>query len=119
MLLGEYCLTLDEEGRFSLPAHVRETLHDMYGSAALVITDFFEGCLTIYPEEEWQRLQMRSAVTCAIDFQGRVFVPPEFRQYAGIEREVFLIGMVKCLELWAPHRWGGFEAEPPAGGYRK
>ena len=97
MLLGEYCLTLDDERRFSLPAHVRQTLHEMYASDALVMTTFYEGCLTLYPEAEWKKLQLQNAAPCIPDSQGRVFVPPEFRQYAGIDREVFLIGMVKCL----------------------
>ena len=128
MLLGEYRLSLDDEGRLSLPASVRQTLREMYApdEDTLVITRFFEGCLVLYPRAEWLRAleQLQgdgaprallrsfraSAEVLTLDRQGRVCIPPAFRRYAEIDKEVFLVGMVRKLELWASHRWDTLEA---------
>ncbi|MGE3537491.1 MAG: division/cell wall cluster transcriptional repressor MraZ [Candidatus Tectimicrobiota bacterium] len=131
MLLGEYHLTLDDKGRLSVPASLRHTLHELYApdDATLVVTKFFENCLVLYPKAEWLTIQKQlldlpnegsarafmrqfcaSANVCALDRQGRVLIPPKLRQYADIDGDALMIGMVRKLELWSPRRWEEYES---------
>jgi len=55
MFRGKFKHTLDEKGRFSLPAKFREVLRVKYGSENLVITNYPD-CLVAYPLEEWQKI---------------------------------------------------------------
>ncbi|MDZ7379738.1 MAG: division/cell wall cluster transcriptional repressor MraZ [candidate division KSB1 bacterium] len=135
MLLGEYHLNLDDKGRLSVPASVRHVLHELYApdDTTLVITKFFENCLVLYPKAEWLNIQKQlldlpndssarafvrhfcaSAHICTLDRQGRVLIPPQLRQYAEINGEALLIGIVKKLELWSPQRWEGYTASEAA-----
>jgi MraZ protein len=131
VLLGEYHLNLDDKGRLSVPASLRNALHEFYApdDTTLVVTKFFENCLVLYPKAEWLTIQTQlldlpndgtsrafvrhfcaSANVCTLDRQGRVLIPPKLRQYAGIDAEALMIGVVKKLEIWAPHRWEGYAA---------
>lgn len=132
MLLGEYSLNLDDKGRLSVPAGLRHQLRKMYTAPqdeTVVITKFFEDCLVVYPQVVWASIQEQlldlpndpssraflrhfcaSASACSLDRQGRILLSPKLRQYAGIESEVLVIGLVKKLELWSPSRWEAYEA---------
>jgi MraZ protein len=94
-----------------------------------VITKFFEHCLVIYPQPAWLERQKQlldlpnnpearaflrqlcaSASVCHLHRQGRILIPPKLRQYAAINSEVLLIGMIWKLELWSPARWEVYES---------
>ena len=82
-------------------------------------------CLVIYPPDPWRSLCARiealplsdhdarmyrrflfsDAVVLDLDGQGRVLVPAELRQYAGIERSVVFVGMDSVIEVWAAEAW--------------
>ena len=129
MLLGEYRLSLDRAGRFSLPVGIRHALHELYTpeDTTLIGTTFYDRCLVYYPRAEWlsakETLHRKGAcpalircfryraALCPLDRQGRVYVPPQFRQYAAIDRDVLLIGLVKLLELWSPQQWEAYAAD--------
>jgi MraZ protein len=136
VLLGEYHLNLDDKGRLSVPASLRTALHEFYApdDTTLVVTKFFENCLVLYPKAEWLTIQKQlldlpndgtsrafvrhfcaSANVCTLDRQGRVLIPPKLRQYAEIDTEALMIGVVKKLEIWAPHRWEGYTASEAPG----
>ncbi|GIX48731.1 MAG: transcriptional regulator MraZ [Candidatus Tectimicrobiota bacterium] len=135
MLLGEYRLSLDEKGRLSVPAAVRQTLHELYAphDTTFVVTKYFEQCLVLYPKAVWLDIQAQllglrndastraflrqfcaSASVCHLDRQGRLLIPLKLRQYAGIETEALLIGVLKKLELWSPARWEAYDASESA-----
>ena len=135
MLLGEYSLSLDDKGRLSVPAVLRHTLREQYapGDQTLVVTKYFENCLVAYPKMVWleiqtQLLELRndvstraflrqfcaSASVCNLDRQGRILIPPKLRQYAEIESEVLVIGVLRKLELWSPSRWEQYDQEESA-----
>lgn len=135
MLLGEYHLNLDDKGRLSVPAGLRHQLHEMHALPAttVIITKFFEDCLVVYPQVVWASIQEQlldlpndpsaraflrqfcaSASVCTLDRQGRILLSPKLRQYAGIEAEVLVIGLVKKLELWSPSRWEAYETREAA-----
>ena len=123
---GKYYHTLDPKGRIIIPAPLRETLSKKYTSTKLYITNSaFDKCLCLYPLEEWNRLEEKirtmpkmdeavqfylrrviaSAVECELDKQGRILVPYEHRQDAGITSEVVLVGQVDMIEIWDKKLW--------------
>ena len=129
MLLGEYHLSLDGAGWFSLPASIRYAMRELYApdDTALVLSMFFDNCLILYPRLEWlkaperlrrmgatpqelQDFQIKKAV-CLLDPEGRLYLPHLFRQHAGITHDVLVIGGVCLLELWSPPRWEGYGAK--------
>ena len=119
---GVHHSTVDDKGRTSLPAKLREVFGASYGDERLIITKAApvatgsgEPCrgLAIYPLQEFQELEDRldrqsgftaaelksiryliiaSAEPCTFDKQGRVLIPPTLRAYAGLEREVVFVG---------------------------
>ena len=54
---------------------------------------------------------LRSSARCPRDPEGRLYLPHLFCEYAAIEQDALLIGMVCFLELWSPHRWDAYVAE--------
>lgn len=123
--LGSYGLRLDEKGRLVLPAKWRSELAE-----GLVITKGQERCLFVYSVVEFQRISagLRQASTNdkrvrdharfffsgasneLPDKQGRVTVPPGLRTYAGLDREVQVIGSNGHAEVWDAAAWADFEA---------
>lgn len=84
-----------------------------------------ERCLLVYPESQWleilpkieslpsfnkvarraQRLLIGYATPLEMDSIGRILVPPTLREYAGLDKQVMLIGQGKKMELWSEERW--------------
>jgi len=123
---GTYYYTLDPKGRIIIPSPLREVLFANYGSSKIYITNAsFDKCLHIYPEVEWGLLEEKvkgkpmtdkalqyfmrrvfsAAVPCEMDKNGRVMVPYELRQNAGIENDIVIVGLMDRLELWDKQRW--------------
>jgi MraZ protein len=123
---GTYYYTLDPKGRIIIPSPLREVLFAKYGSSKIYITNAsFDKCLHIYPEAEWSLLEEKvkgkpmtdkalqyfmrrvfsAAVRCEMDKNGRVMVPYELRQNAGIENDIVIVGLMDRLELWDKQRW--------------
>ncbi len=120
MFLGEFVHTIDEGGRFSIPARFRADL-----AAGLVLTRGLDRCLAIYPMAEWEqlarqvsdlpitdryarnfrRLVFANASDATLDKQGRVLIPPRLREYAGIDGEIVITGLNTYIELWNPNSW--------------
>ena len=120
MFLGTYTPKLDEKGRFFLPAKFREELDE-----GLVITRGQEHCLAVYPMStfvemtreiakgsvsvkkvrDYQRMLAAGASDTAADKQGRVMVPPMLRRYAGLGKEIVIVGAITRLEIWDAAKW--------------
>ncbi len=120
MFMGEYNHTVDAKGRLIVPSKFRELLGEEF-----VITKGLDGCLFMYSSEEWKNIEVKfreisqfskdarkfarfffaSAAVCEVDKQGRVLISAVLREFAGIEKEVVLAGVVNRIEIWSKDRW--------------
>ncbi len=123
MLMGEYEHTLDPKGRVIFPAKLREDLGDNF-----IIAKGLDGCLFVYPPSQWQRLQdainalpfskasdlqrffFSGACEAISDKQGRVLIPANLRQYAGLDKDIVIIGASVRAEIWDKAKWSAKNA---------
>lgn len=124
MFRGSSNLTLDSKGRLVVPTKHRDVLQQHCGGH-LVITADPDHCLLLYPLPEWEVIQQKlqglsnldkrvrelqrrligSAVDTEMDATGRVLVAPPLRKYAGLDKDVVLVGQGNKFELWAQEQW--------------
>ena len=129
MFLGEFQHSLDAKGRVILPAKFRDQLE---GGA--VMARALDGCLAVYPVEEFQRVAstlqearargaterqaarsyFSGAVEITPDKQGRVAIPAPLRTFAKLEREVTVTGNFDHLEIWDTETFKQHDAEGQA-----
>lgn len=116
--MGTYSHNLDAKGRMNFPTKLRESLGDSF-----IITRGLDGCLFVYSREEWavmeekissmplskgknvQRFFFSNAAEIEADKQGRILIPAHLREYAGLEKDVMVIGAVNRAEIWDKERW--------------
>lgn len=123
--LGEYTPRLDEKGRLILPAKFRPAF-----AAGLIMTSGQERCLYVYTlaafeqqfaqmrpgsynqreTRDFQRLFLSAAHEETPDRQGRISVPTKLRAYAGLERDVAVIGVGTHVEIWNAQAWADYLA---------
>ncbi len=130
VMMGEYSHALDDKGRIIIPARLREDLDNHF-----VMTKGLDGCLFLYPMAEWgkleerlkglpltnasarafQRLFLAGAQDVEVDRQSRVTIPPRLREYAGVVKEVVLVGVSNRVELWSLEHWQTYQSEAAQG----
>ncbi len=123
MFLGTYTPRLDEKGRIILPAKYRDELAN-----GLVLTRGQERCVYVFSQREFENVheQMRQAPLSSRqardyirvflsgasdempDKQGRVTIPGALRSYAGLDREVTVIGAGSRAEIWDTQAWNEY-----------
>jgi MraZ protein len=129
---GGPVLTLDAKGRLTVPARYRDVLMATV-KGQMMISKNPARCLTLWPrpvwdrfeadvlalkmkEEPWVRIFIGSSNEVEIDSGSRVLVPPELREWAGLERDVLFMGVGEKFELWDKTRYETAEALAIAGG---
>ena len=120
MLTGEFNHSIDAKGRLIIPSKFRENLGENF-----VITKGLDGCLFLYPDNEWKtfeeklrtlpltnkdariftRFFLGSAVDGGLDKQGRVLISSALRNFAHLEKEVVLVGVLDRVEIWDKAKW--------------
>lgn len=123
MFLGTYEPRLDDKGRLILPAKFRDQLE-----SGVVITRGQERCLYVFPRAEFENMhaqlakapltskQVRDYTRVLLsgasdeipDKQGRITIPGILRQYAGLERELSVIGAGSKVEIWDSQAWNAY-----------
>ncbi len=124
MFQGAAALNLDAKGRMAVPARHRDALLAL-AEGRLVLTAHPHRCLLLYPAPAWEpirakilaapsletqsamlrRLLVGFAVDSEMDAAGRLLVPPELRQYAALEKQVWLVGQGSHFEIWSDIGW--------------
>lgn len=126
MLIGEYEHSIDTKGRLIMPAKLKEDMGEKF-----VITKGLDGCLFAYSLKEWQgfeeklrtfpltnkdaralmRFFLAGAIECEIDKQGRFLIGANLREFAGLEKEVIIIGVLNKIEIWSKDKWLKYSEE--------
>lgn len=124
MLIGQYQHNIDVKGRVIVPVKFREDLGTIF-----YITKGLDGCLFVLPSSEWNHLQEKiqkmpisksrglqrfffsGAAEVEADKQGRILIPQQLREHAGLTKDVTFIGASSRAEIWDSERWNKFNAE--------
>lgn len=127
MFYGEYEHSLDNKGRLIVPSKFRDVAKSHY-IEKFYITRGLDKCLFVFGEEEWKnqeskfknlsftkkesrsfnRLFFSGTSEIEFDAQGRMLIPKFLKEYAGIKRDVVLIGVSNRIEIWAKEVWDEF-----------
>lgn len=126
MFIGEYSHTIDDKGRIAVPVKFRSDL-----AHGAVVTRGLDSSLFLLPLEEWgkltdklaslplgqansrafARLMLAGAMDAMLDKQGRFIIPEYLRQYAGLRKNVVIVGVNSRLELWDEEAWRAYSAK--------
>lgn len=126
MFMGQYNHTVDAKGRLSIPSKFREQLGEEF-----VITKGMDGCLFVFDNQNWAEFEeklsalpmgkietrqytrffLAGATQVEVDKQGRILLSTQLRSFAGLEKDVVLVGVGKRIEIWSMEKWAEMEAD--------
>ena len=124
MLIGEYQHKIDAKSRVIMPAKFREDLGKHF-----YVTKGLDGCLFVLSAQGWEQLQKKiaampisksrslqrfffaGAAEVEPDKQGRILIPQNLREYAGLEKDVTIIGTSIRAEIWSTENWNKINNE--------
>ena len=120
--MGEYNHTIDDKGRLTIPAKIREQLGTNF-----IVTRGLDNCLFIYPKNEWEnviskyrelpntkdarnfmRFFLSGATVNEFDKQGRINIANSLIKYANLKKDCVIIGVNERLEVWDKDSWDNF-----------
>lgn len=125
--VDEYSRQLDERGRIILPAKVREKMSD----TIYLTRSMSDRCLHLYTQEEWDKISEKitqlptatdknaaafvriffgKATMAVIDKQGRVPIAKRLIDYAGLKKDIVLVGANTRLEIWDSEQWDTYQS---------
>ena len=127
MFYGEHEHTIDRKGRLIIPSRFREVMKEHFVER-FVATRGLDHCLFLFAEDEWRNQESRfkslsftkqesrrfnrfyfsGAAELACDRQGRVLIPEYLKTFAGIKRDVVLVGVSNRIEIWDQEEWKKF-----------
>ena len=126
MFMSEYNHTIDAKGRLIIPAKFRESLGEEF-----VVSKGMDGCLFVYANDDWDafekkltslpitnkeartfaRFFLAGAASVEVDKQGRILLPATLRSFAGLEKDVVLVGVGSRIEIWNKEKWESLGAD--------
>ena len=118
---GSYEYSVDNKGRINIPAKLKKYVSPE-ANDSFTVTRGFEKCLYVYPKDEWEKLEdsirdlsptnaqhrffmrmlLQQAVESQLDGQSRITIPKDLLQFASIESEVLILGVLEHIEVWNP-----------------
>ena len=128
-MTGKYAHNIDAKGRLFIPATLREEL----GGKNFHLIIGQDMCLSLFSDESWNekmaalkeqsysslkklRMIFAHAADCDPDAQGRILIPADLRQKAGLNKEVIVVGSFDRVEIWDAQRWARMEEEAFSSG---
>ena len=130
---GEYDCKVDAKGRMVLPAKIKAKLPESHNKE-VVVSRGLDPCLVVYAMPEWnkkvavisslnenegedvrnfQRNFFRGSSEIDLDNNGRLLLPKSMMRYAGIEKEVVVVGVGNKVEIWNPERYDNYLFKGP------
>ena len=124
MFFGSYEYSLDDKGRLTIPSKFRDEI-----SKSLYLLKGFDGCLSVYPESEFQnyisrltslefakekvrlhqRILLSSVVELKVDNANRVLIPSKTLKQYGINKDVIIVGVLDHFEIWDNEKWKKYQ----------
>ncbi len=126
MFRGANYIKVDGKGRVALPTRLREAIAQRSaGNLVVTVSHTYEPCLVLYPLDEWElaeakvnalpsfkaqhqelkRFFIGYATDVQLDKTGRVLLPPTLREFAQVEKGVYLVGQGQKFEIWSQANW--------------
>ena len=117
-MTGDFRHSIDAKGRLFIPVKLRDGLGESF-----YVTKGLDECLFLYSLNDWKEIEKRisalplsksrnlqrmlfaNASRCDLDAQGRILIPQPLREYAGLEKEVTILGVSNRAEIWNTERW--------------
>ena len=126
MFMSEYNHTVDVKGRLIIPSKYRELLGEEF-----VVTKGMDGCLFVYANDDWNAFEQKltslplinkearkfarfflaGAASVELDKQGRILLPANLREFAGLDKDVVLVGVGSRIEIWSKANWEDVNAD--------
>ncbi|NTV89457.1 MAG: division/cell wall cluster transcriptional repressor MraZ [Clostridiales bacterium] len=126
MLYGEFQHTIDPKGRVIVPFRFREDLGEKF-----ILTKGLDGCICAYSMNEWSKFDAKlsqlpdsdkearayarffysGAIECEFDKQGRILIPQNLRTHAGLDKDIYIIGVSARAEIWDKARRDAINAD--------
>jgi transcriptional regulator MraZ len=126
---GHFRHTIDPKGRLSIPAKFREALGEDFGEKLVIVPN--GAALEVHPLKMWRELEAKVNALprfdadrrqlqyqylslgqdVALDPQGRIQISPDYRERAGLSKDVVVIGLSEKFEVWDAERWSHFQRE--------
>ncbi len=130
--MGEFQHSIDGKGRLIVPAKFRDGLGNCF-----VVTKGLDKCLSVYPMDQWKKLEEKlaalpttdpnargivrfifsGATECEIDKQGRILLPSNLREYAKLDKDAVLVGISNRVEIWSKDIWAEYQVMTEASSY--
>ena len=130
MLIGSFEHMLDAKGRVFIPAKWRECVGDTLIVTLGLLGTQSEKCLSGMSVEQWERFSQKlsalpvtdmggqairrklysMAASCEIDKQGRILIPAQLRDLAGLNKDATLVGIDDHIEIWNPETLAAYNA---------
>jgi MraZ protein len=125
MFMGEFAPSLDDKGRVAVPVKLRNAF-GQGDISSLVLTHGFDPCVMAYRKSDWQdfventllklpqsnsenrtrlRFLLGGAVESDLDKQGRILIPGNLQEYAGLENDLIIVGLYNRIEIWDRERY--------------
>ncbi len=125
LFYGQYDHALDRKGRIIIPSKLRQALIETF-SERFMATRGLEQCVFLFPIEQWRSLEEKTktlpfmtgsharaftrllfsgAIECSMDKQGRILLPQNLREHAGIVKDVVITGVSDHIEIWSTEKW--------------
>lgn len=128
---GTFTGVIDGKGRLSIPSKIRpgdlesSKKKGIPSGERMILAEGLDGCLSLYPEAEWALVEKRfetlsftqkkyryfnrrmhqNTIPVDIDKSGRILIPENLRNLAGIKKDVLLVGVNQTIEIWDPIRY--------------
>jgi MraZ protein len=123
MYRGSSFHTIDVKGRIIIPKRFRDAISHRDGNRLMVSR--MDKSLVVYALREWEKIESKilslaekndnmrrfrrvfigGAFECVWDKQDRILVPPTLREYAGLDKEIVLVGVLDHFEIWSRENW--------------